>query len=201
VKTWHFVFNISSWARILAVAGGILAVGIAAFAQSGSMSPYPNEKDGVSAGGRWMEFQSEEPMTGAKRIRFELLSNNYLSEDPDYKPRIELFCTDGKLALSDFNPGVRLAPPDRGSFWGRPQMSVLVRVDDTHQHHAWNWVDARFLAMDKGTTRGLIGAQIFKVEITTRRGGSEIADFSPAGLQLDRVKKACNLTPKKPSND
>ncbi len=54
--------------------------------------------------------------------------------------------------------------------------------------------------MDKGTTRGLMGAQTFKVALPTRYG-REIAEFSPAGLNLDQVRKACDLTPKKPSKD
>jgi hypothetical protein len=173
---------------------------IAALAQGGAMSPYQDEKDGVSAGGKWMEFHSEDKMTGAKRVRFELLADNYLKEDPEYKPRIELFCTDGKLKLADFNPGVRLPPPNRPGFWGQPQLEVMVRIDDTHRYHGWNWVRDHFLSMDKGTTRGLIGSQIFKVELPTRKG-REIAEFSPAGLNLERVRQACDLTPKKPSKD
>jgi hypothetical protein len=51
--------------------------------------------------------------------------------------------------------------------------------------------------MDKGTTRGLLGAQIFKVELPTR-SGREIAEFTPAGLHLDEVRKSCDVTPKKP---
>ena len=54
--------------------------------------------------------------------------------------------------------------------------------------------------MDKGTTRGLIGAQVFKIELPTRSGG-QIAEFSPAGLNLDEVRKSCDLPPKKPSKD
>lgn len=172
-----------------------------AFAQNGAMSPYQGEKDGVSAGGNWMEFQSEDKMTGAKKTRFELLSDNYLKDDNEYKPRVELFCTDGKLTLADFNPGARLAPPNRPGFWGQPQMEVMVRIDDTHSYHGWNWVRGHFLSMDKGTTRGLLGAQVFKVEVTTRTGGREIAEFSPAGLNADRVRQACDLTPKKPSKN
>ena len=168
--------------------------------QAGAMSPYQDEKDGVSAGGKWMEFQSEDKMTGAHKVRFELLSDNYLKEDPEYKPRVELFCSDGKLSLADFNPGTRLGPPNRPGFWGQPQMEVMVRIDDTHSYHGWNWVRGHFLSMDKGTTRGMIGAQVFKVEVRTR-GGREIAEFSPAGLNLDRVRQACDLTPKKPSKD
>jgi hypothetical protein len=171
-----------------------------AFAQSGAMSPYQDEKDGVSAGGKWMEFQSEDKMTGAKKVRFELLSDNYLKGDTDYKPRVELFCSNGKLSLADFNPGERLAPPDHPGFWQQPQMEVMVRIDNTHSYHGWNWVRGHFLSMDKGTTRGLIGAQIFKVEVRTK-AGREIAEFSPAGLNQDRVHQACDLTPKKPSKD
>jgi hypothetical protein len=163
-------------------------------------SPYQDESDGVSAGGKWFGFRSEDKMTGAKKVRFELLSDNHLSEDPDYKPRIELMCTNGKYTYTDFNPGIRLGPPNRPGFWGQPQMEVMVRVNDAHSHHGWNWIRGRFLSMDKGTTRELIGARIFKVEIRGR-SGPEIAEFSPAGLDLGRVKQACDLTPKKPSSD
>jgi hypothetical protein len=173
---------------------------VSAIAQRGAMSPNQDERDGVSAGGKWMEFQSEDKMTGAKRVRFELLADNYFREDPNYAPRVELFCENDKLKLADFNPGVRLPPPNRPGFWGQPQLEVMVRIDDTHGYHGWNWVRGHFLSMDKGTTRGLIGAQVFKVELPTR-SGRQIAEFSPAGLDLDRVRKACDLTPKKPSKD
>ena len=178
----------------------VCAAALAVSAQSGALSPNQGESDGVSAGGKWMEFHSEDKMTGAKKVRFELLADNYLREDPDYKPRIELTCTNSKYTYADFNPGIRLGPPNRPGFWGQPQMEVMVRVDDTHSNHGWNWVRDRFLSMDKGTTRELIGSHIFKVEIPGRRG-PEIAEFSPAGLDLGRVRQACDLTPRKPSKD
>ncbi len=168
--------------------------------QSNVLSPNQGESDGVSAGGKWVWFHSEDKMTGAKRVRLELLSDNYLAEDPDYKPRIELTCSNSKYTEAAFNPGIRLGPPNRPGFWGQPQMGVRVRVDDSNSYHGWNWVRGRFLSMDKGTTRELIGSRIFKVEIRGRRG-PEIAEFSPAGLDLGRVKEACDLTPKKPSKD
>ena len=170
------------------------------FAQGGAMSPYQNERDGVSAGGKWMQFQSEDKMTGAKRVRFELLAENYLREHPDYKPRIELFCEDGKLKLADFNPGVRLPRPNRPGFWGQPQLEVEVRIDDYHSSKGWNWVRGHFLSMDKGTTRGVMGAQLVRIALPTRNG-REIAEFSPAGLDVNEVRRACDLTPKKPSKD
>ena len=178
----------------------LLLFAASSFAQGGAMSPYQGEHDGVSAGGKWTEFQSEDKMTGAKKVRFELVSDNYFREDPNYKPRVELFCEDGKLKLADFNPGVRLPPPNRPGFWGQPQLEVEVRIDDFHTRHGWNWVRGHFLAMDKGTVRGLLGAQVFKVALRTR-SGRQIAEFSPAGLDVDQVRHSCDITPKKPSKD
>ena len=179
-----------------------LVIGAAtlACAQSGAMTPYQGESDGVSAGGKWLEFASTDKMTGAKKVRFEIQSDNYFKEDPEYKPRVDLYCSNGKLKFGDFNPGVRLAPPNRPGFWGQPQLEVMVRVDDTHYFKGWNWMRGHFLSMDKGTIRGMIGAQVFKVELPTR-SGRQIAEFSPGGLNLDRIRQACELTPKKPSTD
>jgi len=182
----------------LALICAICAFAGLALAQSGAMSPYQGERDGASVGGQWMEFQSEDKMTGAKRARFELVANNYFREDPDYKPRVELYCSDGKLDRAIFNPGTRLAPPDYPAFWtGRPKMEVMVRIDGYHDNKGWNWERDRVLAMDKGTVRGMIGATVFNVEVRTR-SGAQIAEFSPAGLSLDTVRQACDLTPKKP---
>ena len=190
-------FGLAAKAVLLSVLIGAAAW---ACAQGGAMTPYQGESDGVSAGGKWLEFQSTDKMTGKKKVRFEIQSNNYFKEDPEYKPRVDLFCEDGKLKLADFNPGVRLPPPNRPGFWGQPQLEVEVRVDDAHYFKGWNWVRGHFLSMDKGTVRGLIGAQVFNVKLPTR-SGRQIAEFSPSGLDTDRVKHACDLTPKKPSSD
>src|SRR5881396_1809257 len=69
--------------------------GLSASAQT-VRSPNQYESDGAGAGGKWFEFHSEDKMTAARKVRFELLADNYLSEDPDYKPRIELVCSNGK---------------------------------------------------------------------------------------------------------
>ena len=147
------------------------------------------------AGGKWTEYSSEDRMTGAKKVRFELLADN--SPDSDESAKIILFCTDGKLSLADFRPNTRMAGPNRPGFWGQPQMQVRVRVDEAHSNHGWNWVNGQFLAMDKGTTRELLGASLFRVEFDSPRG-PQIAEFSPGGLDFERVSKACGLTPKKP---
>ena len=186
-----------AWFSILLL---VCATALLAGAQTDVMSPYQGEGDGISAGGKWMEFHSEDKMTGTRKVRFELRSDNYLSEDPDYKPRLDLSCTDSKYTNADFDLGIGLGPPNRPGFWGQPQMEVMVRVDNTHSNHGWNWIRGRFLLMDKGTVRELIRAHIFKVEIRGQNG-PEIAEFSPAGLDLARVKQACDLTPRKPSKD
>jgi hypothetical protein len=54
--------------------------------------------------------------------------------------------------------------------------------------------------MDKGTTRGLMSAELVRIALPTRHG-REIAEFSPEGLDVDEVRRACDLTPKKPSKD
>ena len=192
-KDWCVLAVAVLFAALIFVAAGTVPVA----AQQGAMSPYQGEQDGVSAGGKWMEFRSEDKMTAAKKVRFELLSNNYLREDPDYKPRVEISCSDGKYQRAVFNPGARLGRPDYPGFWGQPKMEVMVRIDGSHDHKGWNWEADRVLSMDKGTVRGAIGAQVFNVEVRTRTGYA-IAEFSPAGLNLDEVRHACDLTPHKP---
>ena len=186
--------------KVMVFCAALLTWAALASAQNGAMSPNQGESDGVSAGGNWLEFRSTDKMTGAKKVRFELQSNNYFREDNEYKPRVNLICDNGKLKLADFNPGVRLPPPNRPGFWGQPQLEVEVRVDDTHYFKGWNWLRGHFLSMDKETTRGLIGAQVFNIALPTR-SGRQIAEFSPAGLDLGRVREACDLKPKKPSRD
>lgn len=149
----------------------------------------------VSAGGNWTESRSEDPMTAAKKVRFDLSADN--TRDNDDRARIILFCTDGKLKLADFRPNLPLSRPNWPGFWGQPQMRVRVRVDDAHSDHSWNWVNGHFLSMDKGTVREMLGAHLFRVEFRTPEG-PRIAEFSPTGLDLQHVRESCDLTPKKP---
>jgi len=50
--------------------------------------------------------------------------------------------------------------------------------------------------MDKTSARRLIGANLFRIEFRTP-DGPRIAEFSPAGLDLRLVHKACGLEPKR----
>jgi hypothetical protein len=182
------------------LAAFVVSCAVASFAQGGTLSPYQGEQDGVSAGGKWLMFQSEDKMTGAKKVRFELLAENYFREDQNYKPRVDLMCEDNKFKMAAFNPGERVRP-NRPGFWGQPQLQVEVRIDEYHSFKGWNWGQGgRFLSMDKGTVRGAMGAHVFNVALPTR-SGRQIAEFMPDGLNFDQVRKACDLTPKKPSKD
>jgi hypothetical protein len=163
--------------------------------QRNDQGNYEGTADGINVGGNWTRYSAEDRMTAAKRVRYELPANNAPQSDDEAK--IILYCTNGKLKLADFRPETRLGRPNWPGFWGQPQMRVTVRVDDAHSYHNWNWVNGHFLAMDKGTTRELIGAHLFRVEFQTPRG-PQIADFSPEGLDLKSVSRDCDLTPKKP---
>ena len=187
---------LSMSARAAAVFLLVATLSTAGWAQAIRRSPNQDERDSVSAGGDWAEFQSDDKMTGAKRVRFELLAKNSFREDPDFQPRVELYCSASKVTRLEFDPGARLAPPNRPGFWGQPQMEVRVRIDGDNYHQGWNWVNGHFLQMDKGTARGMIGANIFNVQVQTV-SGTQIAEFSPAGLRVERVEQACGLKPKK----
>jgi hypothetical protein len=154
----------------------------------------------VNAGGKWIEISSQDKMTLANRTRFELEADNFLRDSSYHKPKIQIFCENGKYKFANFVPNVKLGYPNQPGFWGQPQLRVLVRVDSSHSSHGWNWLRGRVLSMDKGTVRELIGANVFKVEFRTP-DGNDIAEFTPASLSLDRIGKACDLNAKKPSND
>lgn len=151
--------------------------------------------NGVSAGGKWTQMETEDKMTGAKKVKFSLQADHPL--EGDAQPEIAVFCVGGKWKLSDFRPNLRVARPNRISFTGRPQTRVLVRVDNTHKKHNWNWVNGDFFSMDEDTTRQMLGSNIFKIEFQTDRG-PQIAEFSPFGINLGAVKQACGLKPQKP---
>lgn len=157
----------------------------------------PAQENGVPAGGKWTRYETEEKMTGEKKVKFELPADNYLDKS-DQRPEVMIFCVGGKLKLADFRPNLGMSGPNRLSFWeGKPQMRVMVRVDKHHSKHNWNWVNGDFLAMDEDTARELIQANIFKVEFNSK-DGPLIAEFTPAGIDAKQVRQACGIKPEKP---
>ena len=77
------------------------------------------QEAGISAGGKWMEFDSQNEMTLVKSSRFELDADNSLPGS-DSNPKILLFCTGGELKLADFRPNAAIAPPNRPGFGAAP---------------------------------------------------------------------------------
>lgn len=148
----------------------------------------------ISAGGKWLEFDSKDPMTDIKRARFELEGDNPL-RDSDRSPKIKIGCENGNYLRADFVPGVRVRP-DRPGFWGQPQVEVRVRAGSNLDRHGWNW-DGHFLSMDKDSVRRLAGATVFKIELPGPGSPDNIATFSPAGLNLSQFESACHLKPKR----
>jgi hypothetical protein len=164
-----------------------------AIAQEGGAQGDSAKQLGISAGGNWLEFDKSDPITDAKSVRFEIEADNFLRNSGYYKPKIEIFCKDnGEFSAAQFDPNVKIGPPNRPGFWGQPQLEVRVRADDKHSNHGWNWINGHFLSMDKGSTRELVHAKMFKIEFRSL-DGPEIANFSPAGLNLDRFRQACGL--------
>src|SRR2546430_1641608 len=49
----------------------VCEVGLLAGAQTGVLSPYQGAGDGIRAGGKWMEFHSEDTLSGAPICRVE----------------------------------------------------------------------------------------------------------------------------------
>ena len=148
----------------------------------------------ISAGGKWLEFDSKDPMTDVKRARFQLEGDNPL-RDSERNPKVNIFCESGNYVFGHFVPGVRVRP-DHPSFWGRPQVEVRVRADSNLDHHGWNW-NGRFLDMDKDSVRRLTGATAFKIQLPGPDSPDNIATFSPAGLNLTQFENACHLKPKR----
>ena len=155
--------------------------------------PEPNVAP-VPAGGKWLEFDSKDPMTDVKRARFELDGDNPL-RDSERTPKIKIGCENGNYLRSDFVPGVRVRP-DRPGFWGQPQLEVRVRADGNVDKHGWNW-DGTFLTMDKDSVRRLAEATVFKIQLPGPGTPDNIATFSPAGLDFARFESACHLKPKR----
>ncbi len=148
----------------------------------------------IPAGGKWLEYDSKDPMTDVKRARFELDGDNPL-RDGDRNPRINIACENGNYLLAHFVPNVRVNP-NKPSFWvGRPQVEVRVRADSNLDRHGWNW-NGTFLDMDKDTVRRLAGATAFKIQLPGPGSPDNIATFSPAGLNLSQFENACHLKPK-----
>ena len=65
--------------------------------------------------------------------------------------------------------------------------------------NGWNWVRGHFLSMDKGTTRGMIGAQSFQRSASALAADARSPSSRPAGLNVDEVRKPATSRQKSPA--
>lgn len=192
-------FGLRAFAKSALIAGLFFCFAATAWSQARSGPPQAQQEPPepkvtpIPAGGKWLEYDSKDPMTNVKRARFELEGDNPL-RDSERNPKIKIGCENGNYLRADFVPGVRVRP-DHPSFWGRPQVEVKVRAGSNLDNHGWNW-NGTFLAMDKDTVRRLAGAMVFKIELPGPGTPDNIATFSPAGLNLSQFENACHLKPK-----
>ena len=96
------------WSKLI-FASALICSSFGLWAQEGPDMP-DRPSGGVSAGGKWTVSSSEDRMTAAKRVRFDLVADN--TGEGNDQARVILFCTDGKLKLADFRPNIRLSRPD-----------------------------------------------------------------------------------------
>ena len=91
--------------RILAGLVLCCALAISAVAQDDSGTDESAKQSGITAGGNWLEFDKKDPMTDAKRVRFEIEADNFLHNSGYYKPKIEIFCKDnGEFSAARSTP-------------------------------------------------------------------------------------------------
>jgi hypothetical protein len=193
--------GLSAFAKSAAIAGFFVCLAATGWSQAPSGRPQAQQQPRepqvapIPAGGKWLEFDSKDPMTDVKRARFELEGDNPL-RDSDRNPKINVFCENGNYVFGHFVPSVKVRP-DHPSFWvGRPQVEVRVRADGNLDNHGWNW-NGTFLDMDKDSVRRLAGATVFKIELPGPGSPDNIATFSPSGLNLSQFGNACHLKPKR----
>jgi hypothetical protein len=86
-------------------------------AQDGSMPP-AGPQAGSPAGGKWKEFRSEDKMTAAQKVRFELEADSLLP-DSEAKAKVLLFCVNGKVGTRRFPSQPENRSSELGEFLGK----------------------------------------------------------------------------------
>lgn len=169
--------------------------------------PAAGGEDSTKAGGNWRAYDWNWPSGDPKvshKVAFELEADDPISFEwlekgarraGSGKPRITLFCIDGRLINTFlYTPD---APIDIDTL--RPVDRVkpsFVQADGKRRQHDWTW-DLHFAFVDKGSARELLGAQSYQTE-TPGKQGTVVSTFSPTGIDLNWVLHSCGLTPAKP---
>lgn len=166
-----------------------------------SAAPTPSESYAgktFNAGGTWTFEVSEDKLTGAAYGIFELKADEQISDGigSDY-PRFIIMCGGSKQSPKWINsklisPVVLGVGDTHSAFSGSPQQFVTLRADDKFHTHAWNIADDyRVFFVDKGATREFMNSGNARIQFRDASGHSQVAIFSPAGLDKTRAAIAC----------
>ncbi len=151
-----------------------------------------------NAGGAWTFEVSEDKLTGAAYGIFELKADEQISDgiSSDY-PRFIIMCGGSMQSPKWINskmisPVVLGVGDTHSAFGGSPQQFVTLRADDKFHTHAWNIADDyRVFFVDKGATKEFMNSSNARIQFRDASGHSQVAIFSPAGLDRTKAAIAC----------
>ena len=161
--------------------------------------PTSDTRDGETfpAGGKWSFEVSRDKLTGAAYGILQLKGDEPISDGiaSDY-PRFVIMCGGGaspKWVNSKLISPVVLGVGDtHSSFSGTSQQFVVLRSDDKFHTHAWNMADDfHVFFVDKGATKEFMNSTNARIQFRDASGHTQVATFSPAGLDKTKAAIAC----------
>ena len=151
------------------------------------------------AGGKWTYVVSEDKLTGAPYGIFGLMADEQMADEIGKGfPSFLIMCggtvKSPHWITSSLRSPVVLGKPDTRSVLTEiPQQIVALRADDNMHTHAWNMAgDFRTFMVDKGATKELIEAKTTaRIQFRDSSEHKQVAIFSPSGLNMEMLTKAC----------
>jgi tetratricopeptide (TPR) repeat protein len=149
------------------------------------------------AGGKWTYDIGEDKLTGALFGVFSLEGDEPITDGvASALPSFVIMCG-GPLDSPHWLNSKLLSPvvlrmPDTKSPFGAPQQTVYLRADSKVRLHFWNMAeDFRTFFVDKGATKELLNSRIARIQFRDSSGHTQVAIFSPSGLDREGLVKAC----------
>jgi len=149
------------------------------------------------AGGKWTYEIGEDKLTGALYGIFSLEADERITDGiGSASPSFVIMCG-GPLDSPHWLNSKMLSPvvlrmPDTKSPFGAPQQAVYLRADNKIHLHFWNMAeDFRTFFVDKGATKELLNSRTARIQFRDASGDTQVAIFSPSGLNRDGLVKAC----------
>lgn len=145
----------------------------------------------VSAGGKWVRSEQQDPANGRKLIVFTLPADEAeLGRSPD----IELICDgDGKFVRARYFADTALRATD-GDYqnYNEPAIVPKIRIDKKNFKGLWDLLpDQKSAALDKKTIRAIFKGSEMEVRYRDSDYDNLVDAFSVSGLDKRLVVKAC----------